>query len=70
MTAGGRQRGWQGAGRHKVHSGRQDSDKKAVRVGDMDAGVHSNVKTFSKDDGKADRENGGMPGRMEAGQEE
>ncbi len=52
-----------------MHLGRQDSDKNAVRVGNIDTGMHSNVKTFRQDDGKVGRENGGMPGRMEAGRE-
>jgi hypothetical protein len=49
-----------GAGRHKVHSSRQDNAKKAVRIGDMDADMRGNVATF-------ENEMGGLPRAMEAG---
>jgi hypothetical protein len=49
-----------------VHLGRQDSDKKAFRIGNMDAGMRGNVKTFRNEDGEAGREEWRQAGSTEA----
>jgi hypothetical protein len=57
-----------------VHSGRQDSDKKSVRVGNMNAGMHAwQHEDIQDDDGEESMEDGDRPEglrharRMEAG---